>query len=286
MTVLASPPAPPDHALQRIPLDLIEPGPNDRGELADVAELAASLAAVGQLMPVLLEPLPDGRYQLLDGHRRHAAANLANLPDLMAVVRHRDESPIRRTVRQLTIQTHAQPFNPMAEARALHRLMFGENMSREAIAHLLGRNPAWVRDRISLVHLTPGEQRDVEAGRMSVREALFRLQNRRAMREGRAPTQEKRTAAKATTRSAGPGAAQGGTSRREQIVVLLADGATTDEIAAAFEVARSTVKTHLQDLYEHLGARNAAHAVHLAYQRGLLRGPACASCAPDKATAR
>jgi ParB/RepB/Spo0J family partition protein len=284
VTVMATPAVAADTSLHRIPIDVIEPGPNARGTVGDVAGLAANLRAVGQLMPILVEPLSDGRYQLLDGHRRHAAANLAGIEHLTAVVRRADSSDIRRTVRQLSIQAHAQPFDPMAEARALHTLMFERNMAREDIARLVGKSPAWVRDRISLVHLTPGEQRDVQAGRMSVSEALFRLANRRAMREGRTPTQQRRTTHRTTpkTRPAST-AAEGG--RPGQIAALLADGASVEDIAGRLHVSVSTVKTYMQELYQRLGARNAAHAVHLAYQQGMLSSPGCGRCTPGKATA-
>lgn len=279
----------PHGALLRIPVDHIEPGPNVRGPVGDVTELAASLKAVGQLVPVLVEPLPDGRYQLLDGHCRHAAANHAGILHLTAIVRQPDDSPVRRTVRQLSIQSHNRAFDPMTEARALHTLMFQHNVTREEIARMVGRTPGWVRDRISLVHLEPGEQRDVQAGRMSVSEALLRLKNRREMREGRQPTQQQprqvATRHAAAPQQPTPQPSSAPTDRQSQVMALLADGATLDDIAAALHISPTTAKTHLQDLYRRLGARNAAHAVHLAYQQGLLRTAAgCGRCATNTDT--
>jgi len=170
----------------RIPLDLIEPGPNVRGQVGDVDELAASLRAVGQLVPVIVEQLPEGRFRLIDGHRRHVAANQAGLRHLDAVLR-RPPGDAERILRQLTISTHAKAFDPMAEAAALHRLMFHERMTREEIARLVGRSPGWVRDRIALVHLTPTEKSEVRTGRLSVAEATLRLKGRRDARDGVEP---------------------------------------------------------------------------------------------------
>jgi len=167
----------------RIPLDLIEPGPNARGPVGDVDELAASLRAVGQELPVIVEQLPEGRFRLIDGHRRHAAANQAGVRHLDAVVR-RPPGDAERILRQLAISTHTKAFDPMAEAAALHRLMFHERMTREEIARLVGRSPGWVRDRIALVHLTPTEQSEVRTGRLSVAEATLRLKGRREARDG------------------------------------------------------------------------------------------------------
>ena len=61
-------------AVLRIPVDLIDPGPNARGAVGDVTELAASLRHLGQQLPVVVEPASGGRWRLIDGHRRHAAA--------------------------------------------------------------------------------------------------------------------------------------------------------------------------------------------------------------------
>jgi ParB family chromosome partitioning protein len=276
-----------DGAFRRIPIDQIEAGPNARGDVGDVAELAATLKAVGQLQPITVEEV-DGRYRLIDGHRRRAAAPQAGMTHLDAIVR-RSPTPPARIVQQLAIQGGARAFNPLAEARSLHTLMFEHNMTREQVAAAVGRTPGWVRDRISLVHLEPSERRDVEAGRMSVSEALLRLKNRREMREGR-PSAQSRPYQSADPRPAGqphdPAAANrrpgpGGLTLREQsVLALLAAGRTSGEMAAELQISTTTVKTHLTGLYQMLGARDAANAVHLAYQRGLLRTTAgCDRCA-------
>lgn len=173
-------------ALVRLPIDHIDAGPNTRGDLDDLTELATSLRHLGQQIPVIVEPV-DGRYRLLDGHRRHAAARRAGLTHLDAVVRPAAVDGPARIVRQLAMQAGGRAFNPIAEARALHELMFGHNMTREHIAALVGRSPKWVKDRIALTHLTPDEKTAVERGRMPVGEALLILAGRRAQRDGRPP---------------------------------------------------------------------------------------------------
>lgn len=273
-----------DGAFRRIPIHLIDPGPNHRGDLGDTTDLARSLRAVGQLQPITVESTADGRYRLIDGHRRHNAAPAAGLPHLDAVVR-QPPGDDERALKQLAIQGNARRFNPMAEARALHSLMFDRNMNRDQIAAAVGRSPLWVRDRVSLVHLEPGEQRQVTAGQMSVAEALLRLKNRRELREGRPPVTARpagtrlRAAAPAARRTTAPTPAPAAvTGQQRQALELIAAGNTTEEIAAAMHVSPSTAKNHLDRLYRALGACNAAHAVHLAYQRGVLQAAVCGQC--------
>ena len=63
--------------------------------------------------------------------------------------------------------------------------------------------------------------------------------------------------------------------RQQQILELLATGATHDAMANQLHVSKNTIKTHLKSLYDHLNARNAPHAVAIGYQRRLLdAGPA------------
>lgn len=166
-------------ALLRIPVQQIHPGPNARGDLGDLRDLATSIRGIGLLKPLLVVQDGEDTYQLLDGHRRHAALQLAGIGHADAILR-RDRGPAVRLQQQIALHTHARHFDPMAEARALHTLMFEHNMSREQISRAVGRSAIWVKNRIALVHLTPEEQDRVAAGETSISQALTILAARRA----------------------------------------------------------------------------------------------------------
>lgn len=57
-------------------------------------------------------------------------------------------------------------------------------------------------------------------------------------------------------------------------LALIADGHETPSIAVELHVSQNTVRCYRRRLFEKLGAHTAAHAVHLAYQRGDLDLPA------------
>lgn len=60
-------------------------------------------------------------------------------------------------------------------------------------------------------------------------------------------------------------------SRRElQVLTLVADGGTRDVISEQLDISPGTVASHMTRIYRALGARNAAHAVALAYGSGVL----------------
>lgn len=173
------------NALIRIPIDQVEAGPNARGDVGDVGELALSIKQIGMQKPLLVYSLGDGRYRVLDGHRRLAAARVLGLQHVDAVLR-RDGGAKVRIQQQLAMHAQAKAFDPIAEARALSALMFDHNLSREEIARAVGKSAGWVRDRIGLLQLDPDEQESVSKGSTTVSTALATVSMRRAHREGRA----------------------------------------------------------------------------------------------------
>lgn len=172
-----------------IPIRLIEPGPNVRGEdVGDVSELALSMTKVGQLTPVIVEMLPGKRFRLIEGHRRRKGAIEAGRGHLEAIIRSPITDRTERMIKQLAMHANTRQFDPIAEARALHELMFERNMSREEIATSIGKTPEWVRDRIALLRLSEDEQAAVTAREMPLRVAVEVVRERRDERDGRTRT--------------------------------------------------------------------------------------------------
>jgi DNA-binding NarL/FixJ family response regulator len=63
---------------------------------------------------------------------------------------------------------------------------------------------------------------------------------------------------------------RGLTLREVQILECLADGLSNKSIAARFSISEETVKSHLRNLYEKLGASDRAHAVSIALRSRLI----------------
>ncbi|MGY0019212.1 response regulator [Streptomyces sp. YJ-C3] len=72
----------------------------------------------------------------------------------------------------------------------------------------------------------------------------------------------------------GPAEAPDGlTAREAEVLVLIADGLTNQEIARVLHVSTATVKTHINNLFAKTGLKDRAQAVRYAYRHGLAKPP-------------
>jgi PAS domain S-box-containing protein len=61
------------------------------------------------------------------------------------------------------------------------------------------------------------------------------------------------------------------TSRQNQVLQLLGEGASTEQIAAMLHVSKETVRNHIRHILRALGAHSRLEAVALSHRQGLLR---------------
>jgi ParB family transcriptional regulator, chromosome partitioning protein len=141
-------------SLQQIPPDLIDPNPRQPRSTfddADLRELAESVTARGVLQPVLVRPLPGGRYELVAGERRLRAAKLAGLDRIPALVRSTEEN--ERLELALIENMARQDLNPVDAARACAALVDELGVSKEEIGRRVGRSRAAISNMVRLLEL-------------------------------------------------------------------------------------------------------------------------------------
>ena len=140
--------------LRPIPVDMIEPSPHQPRHNFDeesLLALAGSIRARGVLQPVLVRPLPSGRFELIAGERRWRAAQLAELGSIPAVVRRHDDAA---SLEVALIENMArEDLNPVDEARACAALTEELGLSREEVGVRVGRSRVAVSNLIRLLDL-------------------------------------------------------------------------------------------------------------------------------------
>ena len=80
--------------VQSLPLDRLEPFPNHPFKVIDddkMLETVESIKEWGVLVPILVRPKNDGNFEIVSGHRRHHASQLAGLTEIPAIVREMDD---------------------------------------------------------------------------------------------------------------------------------------------------------------------------------------------------
>ena len=132
---------------------------------AKLAELAQSIAASGVVQPIVVRPLPGGRYQLITGERRWLASRQAGKATIPAIVRQAsDEQTLEMTIVE---NLQRADLNPMEQARAYQRLSQDFKMTQEQMAHRTGKERASVSNFLRLLRLPEPIQRQVESGDLS-----------------------------------------------------------------------------------------------------------------------
>src|SRR5919198_1424428 len=79
-----------EDGLRELPVELIRRNPRQprrRFDESALGELAASIRSRGVLQPVIVAPVPGGRYELVAGERRLRAARMAGLETIPALIR-------------------------------------------------------------------------------------------------------------------------------------------------------------------------------------------------------
>jgi ParB family chromosome partitioning protein len=150
-----------------VPLDRVDPNPKQpRGSFDDEAlqELAASVAAVGVLQPIVIRP-QDDRFQIIMGERRVRAAKLAGLATIPAVVRLTEENALLRDA--LIENIHREDLNPLEEAAAYEQLLADFGVTHEELAARLGRSRSGITNALRLLKAAPSVQRRIAAGTLS-----------------------------------------------------------------------------------------------------------------------
>lgn len=158
----------PAPTLALIPVDAIDPAPNVRSDIGDIDGLAATIAEHGILQPIRVRPAGAGRFHVLLGQRRVAAARAVGEALVPAVVDNGEPDPDRDRIAQLIENVARQDLKPMDLARALRAALDAEpSLTQKALAERLGFTGAWLTNILVLLKAPPEVQALAEQGRVT-----------------------------------------------------------------------------------------------------------------------
>jgi ParB family chromosome partitioning protein len=138
---------------EELPTSAIRPNsrqPRRNFPEAGIKELAASIREVGILQPLVVRST-EGGFELIAGERRLRAAKEAGLDRVPVLIREaRDNESVELA---LVENLQREDLNPLETAAAYQALMEGFGLSKEQLAHRLGKSRAAVTNTLRLAQL-------------------------------------------------------------------------------------------------------------------------------------
>ena len=153
---------------REIPVDQIDPNPYQTRVSFDgskLEELARSIEANGVVQPIIVRPLPNGRFQLIAGERRWRASEKIGKATVPAILRNvSDEQAMEMTIVE---NLQRADLNPIEQARAYERLSREFRVTQEQMALRTGKDRASVTNFLRLLKLPVPVQEKLEKGELS-----------------------------------------------------------------------------------------------------------------------
>ena len=155
----------------------------------DMEQLVQSIKDRGLITPITVRPKDDGRYEIVSGHRRRKACELAGLPTIKAEIREmsRDEAIIlmvESNLQRSQILPSEKAFSYKMRLEALKRQgqrtdltsdPLGPKLgtrSNDEVAETVGDSTSQIKRYIRLTELIPELLQMVDEGRIAMRPAV------------------------------------------------------------------------------------------------------------------
>ena len=177
-------------SIVNIPLSQLHDFPNHPFKVRDdekMQETVESVKAYGVLVPAIVRQRPDGEYEIVAGHRRKRASELAGLNELPAIVRDLDDDAATIIMVDSNLQREnilpserAQAYKMKLEAikrqgartDLTSRQVGGKLNTTASVGEAAGDSERQVQRYIRLTALQPELQEMVDSGKMAMTPAV------------------------------------------------------------------------------------------------------------------
>lgn len=174
--------------IQDIPLSLLDDFPNHPFKVRDdedMLKLTESISERGVLVPAIVRPKADGRYEIISGHRRKRASEYANRKTLRCIVSDMDDDAatiimVDSNIQRSNILPSEKAFAYKMRLDAMNRQGKRNDLtcaplghkSRDVLAKQVGESREQIRRYIRLTYLVPELLEMVDEGRIKMRPAV------------------------------------------------------------------------------------------------------------------
>ncbi|NBR27414.1 MAG: ParB/RepB/Spo0J family partition protein [Betaproteobacteria bacterium] len=150
-------------------IDQLQPGkyqPRSYMDDAALKELAASIKAQGIMQPILVRPVPGGKFEIIAGERRWRASRIAGLESVPVLVR---EVPDNAALAMALIENiQREDLNPLEQATGIQRLVNEFGATHDQAADMVGRSRSAVTNLLRLLTLAEPVRDLLQQGKLDM----------------------------------------------------------------------------------------------------------------------
>ena len=168
-----------------IAIDEIETNPDQpRRSVGDLSELKMSIESKGVLEPILVRPLPDGRFRIIAGERRFRAAMEAGLAEVPCIELDVPDNEVMEIA--LIENLHRRDLHPFEEAMGYASLSGRHGYTQQQIGATVGKSRVSITEAMTLLEIPEDLREECRRADIDARSVLLeiaRLPDREKMEE-------------------------------------------------------------------------------------------------------
>ena len=170
---------------RQIPIEEIETNPEQpRSSVGNLEGLKMSIESKGVLEPLLVRPMPDGRFRIIAGERRFRAALEAGLTEVPCIELDVPENEVMEIA--LIENLHRRDLHPFEEAMGYASLAETHGYTQQHIAATIGKSRVSVTEAMSLLQIPERLREECRRADIDARSVLLeiaRLDDEKKMEE-------------------------------------------------------------------------------------------------------
>ncbi|MCB0350573.1 MAG: ParB/RepB/Spo0J family partition protein [Bdellovibrionales bacterium] len=138
-----------------------------------LSELAASIKEKGVLLPILVRPIAEGKFEIIAGERRWRASQLAGAQDVPVIIRKTEN--VEALELALIENVQRQDINPIEEAEAYSILSTKYGLTQQQIAEKVSKDRSTIANLLRLMSLTAEVKAMMKTGELPLGQAKVLL---------------------------------------------------------------------------------------------------------------